>query len=181
MKALKTIVSLFFMAVFLSSCGPTLSYFTQNLYEQNSWTESELKRIQFYLSKSIVLRRELTGSKSEIVSGEIKLVDGRKVEEVVIPKGTPGVMLFQPKESRFAVSFDAKNDDSYLVFGPNPKASNRYVLLASKWDRKSGIVTFEGKKWRVDNESAYSSLMVDLKKVNKVSVDSRRATGRRVD
>ena len=180
MKALKTILSVGVMTVLLSSCGPSLSYFTQDLYDQNYWTEAELKRIQFYLSKSIVLRRELSGSKSEIISGEIKLVDGRKVEEVIIPQRTPGVVVLIPKSNRLAVSFDTK-DESYLVFGPNPKYSNRYGLLASEWKRNSGIVTFEGKKWRVENESAYAALMVDLKKINKVSVDSRRATGRKVD
>lgn len=181
MKALKTIPALALLAIMLSSCSPTLSYFTQDLYDQYKWTEPELKRIQFYLSNSIVLRRELSGSKSEIVSGEIKLVDGRKVEEVVIPKGTPGIVLFLPKSDRFAVSFDAKSDDSYLVFGPNPKMSDRYVLLASEWKRRVGVVTYEGKKWKVDNNNAYASLMVDLKKVNKVSVESHKATGRTVN
>jgi hypothetical protein len=181
MKALKTIFMLVAAAIFFSSCGPNLSYFTQGLYEQSSFTESELKRIQFYLSNSIVLRRELSGSKSEVISGEIKLVDGRKVEEVVIAKGTPGVLLFLPKTNRFAVSFDAKSDESFLVFGPSPKQSDRYVLLASEWNRRSGIVSYEGKKWRVDGNSAYASLMVDLKKINKVDVNSRRASGRRID
>jgi hypothetical protein len=180
MKALKTMIFLGVLVMLMSSCGPSLSYFTQDLYEQNYWTEAELKRIQFYLSKSIVLRRELSGSKSEIISGEIKLVDGRKVEEVIIPQGTPGAVVLIPKSDRLAVSFDAK-DESYLIFGPNPKFNNRYGLMASEWKRRSGIVTFEGRKWRVENESAYAALMVDLKKVNKVSVDSRRATGRRVN
>ena len=43
------------------------------------------------------------------------------------------------------------------------------------------MVTYEGKKWQVDNNSAYASLLVDLKKVNKVSVDARTAPGRRID
>jgi len=181
MKALKTFFVLVILASVLSSCGPSLSYFTQGLYDQSNFTEPELKSIQFYLSNSIELRRELTGAKSEVISGEIKLVDGRKIEEVVIPKGTPGVLLFMPKSNRFAVSFDAKSDESYLVFGPSPKQNDRYVLLASDWKRRTGIVTYEGKKWRVDNSSAYASLMVDLKKINKVTVNSRRASGRRVD
>ena len=181
MKAVKlSFLAGFFLLAF-SACGPTLSPFTEQLYHQNRWTEPELKRIQFYLSEDIVMRRELTGSKSEIVSGEIKMVDGRQVEEVVVRKGTPGVLLFLPEKDRFAISFEAGGRERFLIFGPNPKVDGRFVLLASEWKRRSGMVTYEGKKWRVDNRSAYASLLVDLKKVNRVSVDSRTATGRRID
>ena len=165
----------------LSACGPTLSPFTESLYKKNQWSEAELKRIQFYLSNDIVMRRELTGAKSEIVSGEIKMIDGRQVEEVAIRKGTPGVLLFLPEKDRFAISFEDGGKERFLVFGPNPKVNGRFVLLASEWKRRSGMVTYEGKKWQVDNNSAYASLLVDLKKVNKVSVDARTAPGRRID
>lgn len=168
------------LSLLFSSCS-NLSYFTQSLYDNAGWQESELKRIQFYLSDDVVLRRQLKGAMSTISSGEIKIIDGRQVEEVVIPKGTPGVLLFLPKEKRFAVSFDASSKDSYLVFGPNPKRKGRYVLLASDWEGRSGTITYEGKKWRTEGSSTYASLMVDLKKINRVSVDSKRAKGRRVE
>lgn len=139
-----------------------------------------MKKVQFYLSENIVMQREVSGSKMDIVSGEIKIVDGRKVEEVVIPRGTPGILLFRPKDDRFAVSFEAGGDDRYLIFGPNPKVGGRFVLLASEWNRSNGIVTYDGKKWEVESNSAYSSLMVDLKKIRQVSVSSRTAKGRTI-
>lgn len=165
----------------LTSCGPSLSYFTNNLYKERGWTEEELRKVQFYLSDDIVLRRQLTGSKFEVNSGEIKIVDGRKVEEIMIPKNTPGVLLFRPKENRFAVSFEERGDEKYLVFGPNPKAGGRFVLLASEWNRNQGIVTYEGKKYRVSSQSAYAALMVDLKKIRQTELKSRTAGGRRID
>lgn len=165
----------------LSACSPTLTSFTQRLYDQYDWTESELKRIQFYVSDPIILRRQLTGGTSEIISGEIKIVDGREVEEVIIRRNTPGVLLFMPKDDRFAISFEAEGDDRYLVFGPNPKAGNRYALLASEWNRRMGTVTYEGRKFDVDAGSAFASLMVDLKKIRKISVSSRTARGRKVN
>ncbi len=164
-----------------ASCGPNLRPFTQNLYDQYQWSDSELKRIQFYLSDDITLYRELTGGSSEIISGEIKIVDGRRVEQVVIRRGTPGVLLFKPKDNRFAIGFEANSDERFLIFGPNPKASNRYALMASDWDRREGTVTYEGRKWSVNSGSAFSSLMVDLKKINKVESSSRTAGGRRVN
>ena len=181
MTTSKMIPILGILFIFLSSsCSPRLSPFTQKLYEENDWAEEDLKRIQFYLSEDIILRREATSGRSTIQGGEIKMVDGKKVEEIVIRKGTPGLLLFTPKKNRFAVSFESGNDDRYLMFGPNPKAGNHYVLLASDWKRSRGKVSYDGKTYWTPNESAYAALLVDLKKVRKVSVKSRTAKGRTV-
>ncbi len=166
---------------FLASCGPTLKPFTQRLYEQNGWSENDLKRIQFYLSEDIVLRRDDTNrSQSSIQDGEIQIVEGGSVEKVVIRKGTPGVFVFSPKANRFAISFD-KDDDKYLMFGPNPKANNRYLILASEWRKGNGILTYNGRRYRIDDSDAYAALMVDLKKVRRMNVKSSTASGRRID
>lgn len=165
----------------LTSCSPSLTPFTQRLQRQYDWSDAELKRIQFYVSKDIVLKREASGGTSEIIAGEIKVIDGRNIDQVVIRKGTPGVLLFQPKENRFAVGFESSSDSKYLIFGPSPRAGERYVLLASQWQRRGGQVTYDGRKYRVDSENAYAALMVDLKKIRKVNVKNRRATGRRVN
>ncbi|MCB0633690.1 MAG: hypothetical protein R2824_21120 [Saprospiraceae bacterium] len=181
MKSLYNIFAAAAMLLTLSACSPQLTTFTQRLYDEYEWTETDLKRIQFYVSDDIVMRRQLTGGSSEIISGEIKVVDGREVEEVVIRRKTPGVLLFLPKENRFAISFEAEGDDRYLIFGPNPKAGNRYALLASEWRRRGGTVTYEGRRFDVEASSAFASLMVDLKKIRKTSINSRTARGRRVN
>lgn len=180
MNVIKIVSFTAVFALLFSACGPTLSPFTQKLYNDSGWSESELKRIQFYLSDDIVLRRQVTEGSSEIIRGEIKMVNGRKVEEVLIKRNTPGVFVFSPKEKRFAVSFEA-SDDVYLMFGPNPKFGNKYSLLASDWKRRQGSVTYDGRKWNVDGSDALASLMVDLKKTRKVSVNSRVAKGRKID
>ena len=179
MNAFKLVLLFFGLGLLTTSCGPQLSYFTQRLYDEGQFTDDELKRIQFYVSSDVVLRRELSGGKSEVVAGNIKIVDGRKVEEIVIRKGTPGVLAYHPKEDRFGISFE--EGDRYLMFGPNPKAGNRYVLLASEWKRRVGTVTYDDRKYYVDGGDAYASLMVDLRKIRQVSVNSRVAKGRRID
>jgi hypothetical protein len=177
---LKSSLPLLLIGLFLASCSPRLTPFTQRLYEESGWTKAELKRIQFYLSEDIVLKRSLSGGSSEIVNGKIKIENGQEIEEVVIPKMTPGVFVFSPKEKRFAISFE-DSDARFLMFGPNPKAGNKYVLLASEWKNRRGKVQYDDKTWRVSADDAVSSLLVDLKKVRKVSVSSRTAGGRKVD
>lgn len=180
MKLLKIFVFALCGLWLLSSCSNRLTYFTQDLQSQYRWSEDELKKIQFYVSRDIVLKRELTGGSSDIVSGKIKIEDGRKIEEVVIRKGTPGAFIFSPKSERFAISFE-ENDNNYLMFGPSPKYSDRFVVLASDWDRRSGDVTYGDKKWRVSSDAAYAALLVDLRKISKVDRNTRVAKGRKVN
>lgn len=171
--------ALLILLLSLNACGPNLKPFTKSLYEERNWSEEELKRVQFYVSEDIVLRRELAGNSFEVLAGEIKIVDGRKVEEILIKKGTPGGFVFSPKANRLAISFES-SDQRYLIFGPNPKTGGRFVLLASDWNRYQGKVTYEGQKYNVSSRSAYAALMVDLKKIRKTSVSSRTARGRKV-
>ncbi len=174
------LIIVFGILLLASACSPRLTPFTQRLYEENAWSDDELQRIQFYLSDDIKLYRDATEGTSRIEGGKIRQVKGRKVEEVVIPEGTPGVLVFSPKDDRFAVSFEDGKDERYLMFGPNPKAGNRYMLLAKEWKRKKGQITYEGRTFYCDAESAYAALMVDLKRIKKTKVKRRTAEGRRL-
>ena len=181
MKNSKLLFPFLLGIILLSSCGPKLTPFTQQLYEEQNWSDDELKRIQFYTSDDIVLFRELTRGESEIVSGEIKIRNGKKVDEVVIKKGTPGVLLFRPKEDKFAISFEADNDDRFLIFGASEKRGGEYRLQAKDWKkRRFGKITYEGKTYTTSSESSYAALMVDLKRIRNTEVRSRTAKGRTV-
>jgi hypothetical protein len=148
----------------------------QNTYE---WDENDLKQIQFFLSSDIVLHRELAEGESVIEDGRITIREGRRVEEIIIPEGTPGILAFMPKINRMAIAFE-DGTDKFLMFGPNPKRNGRYVLLASDWDQREGEVTYNGKKYRTPSTSAYAELLVDLDKMNQVTVKRRKAKGRTI-
>ncbi|MFT7121684.1 MAG: hypothetical protein ACJAZ9_001870 [Neolewinella sp.] len=164
---------------FFSSCGPRLSPLTQRMIEDQSWQEDELKRIQFYLSEDLILTREVRNGNTEIRNGQVKMIDGRQVEQMVFKQKTPGIFVFSPKTQRMAVSFE-NNDENYLVFGPNPKAGNRYTLLASDWKRRVGSVTYAGKTWRVNAADAYASLLIPLKRLRENDVRGKVAGGRKL-
>jgi hypothetical protein len=179
MISLRNIMFLFLAGLFLSSCSPKLSPFTQRMYDDFSWSESELKSIQFYLSDDIVLRREKGSDNSEIDDGKIRVKDGRRVEEVIFKEGTPGIVVFTPKENRFAVSFD--ESDNYLIFGPSKKNGGRYTLRAKDWERRYGKISYNGATYYTDANSAFTSLMVDIKKAQKVEYSSDKVKGRKVN
>lgn len=180
---MKTIYHCAFLAcavIMLSSCNRNLSYFTEDLYRSNNWSESELKQIQFYVSQDIRLVRTNISGGSDIDDGQIKINDSRVVEEVIIRQGTPGTLIFAPNTDRFAVSFD-EDPDKYLMFGPNEKARGRYVLLAKRWKQKAGIITYGDIEYRTGSDSAYATLMVDIKNAQRSIKKSTTATGRKIN
>ncbi|MEP7267791.1 MAG: hypothetical protein ABI844_09205 [Saprospiraceae bacterium] len=178
MKRLAYFFSLLFL---ITSCAPSLSPYTQRLHEKYDWKESDLKKVQFYLSDDIVLRRKSNNGKAEIEGGEIKIIDGSRYEVIRFRAGTPGVLLFMPKENRLAVSFEGSGNDNFLMFGPNPNYENRYVLLASDWNKNFGEVTYMGKKWETGASSAYAGLAINIKNMDQYDSRTHVAKGRTVN
>jgi hypothetical protein len=181
MKRIIQCLGILGIAIALQSCGPELRPFTRNVLQEGGWSDNDLKKIQFYLSDDVVIRRNLTEGSSEITSGTIKIMKGVKVEEVRIRRGTPGVYLFKAKEDNFAIGFDGSSDKRFLMFGPNPKQRGTYVLLASEWKDRQGKVRYDDKFYFTDEGGALANLLVDLKKIKKVEVNSSTVRGRKVD
>lgn len=169
-----------FAVVLLSSCSPSYTHFTKRLYEEEKWTEADVEQIQFYLSKDIILTRSFGGDETNISEGKINVINGRRVERVILGAGTPGVLVHMPKQDRFAISFEESDDNAFLMFGPSENHGDHYVLLAQEWQRHLGQVHYKDKLYTVDAESAYSSLMVDMKKVGETNSKVQRVSGRTV-
>ena len=164
-----------------ASCSSSLRYYTKDIHDDGRWTDSELKKIQFYLSDDIVLWRDINRGETEIINGKIRLVEGRNVEEVSIRKGTPGIFRFSPQKNHFAVSFDEKDDSRFLVFAPSREVDGRFVLLAKNWDKSYGKVTYGDKLFTTSNKSAFVFLMADIDKIQKTVVTSSIPRGRKVE
>lgn len=168
------------LLLFLSSCTTSKRAFTKSTFVDNNWTKEELQHVQFYLSDDIVLWRELDEVEKTVTNGDIKLVDGQRVEQVRFRRGLPGVFLFSPKYSHFAIGFE-EDSDNYLMFGPSPKAGDQYVLLAKDWKRDYGVVRYAGKEWKTSFQSAYARLLVKMDHRRRVQIKSKKAKGRTVN
>ena len=166
-------------AVTLGSCTARLTPYTTQLHQEVGLDEYGLKAVQFYVSKDVTLTRDMGESETEITGGRIKLVNGRRVEEVVIPAGTPGVLMEMPGQESLAISFEANSSD-YLLFGATPQSGGAFSLMAKDWTHRIGKVLYGGRVYQTTPESAGAMLLVDVRKLNKLDVHSRTATGRRV-
>jgi hypothetical protein len=124
--------------------------------------DRDMSQIQFYLSHELILERSLSQQKSEIQDGRIIVEKGGDVDRIRIPAESPGLFVFSPDGEKMAISF-SEDENSYLMFGPNPNENNRYTLLGKNWNRDYGEVTFRGKTYYVNRRSAMTGLLVDLK------------------
>jgi len=124
---------IFASAIFLLSSCSSLTPFTQDIYADLNPNEEQIKSVQFYLSQDILLYKTMNRDEAIVEKGKIKFNEKQKSEEVLIPRGTPGVVVFLPKENRFAVSFEDDND-KFLIFGPNKKLGDKYTLLGKEWE-----------------------------------------------
>jgi acid phosphatase class B len=166
--------------IFLLSACKTYVPFTNKLKTDNNWNESELKQIQFYLSNTITLHRQLGNSETKIESGIIKTVDGKKVEEVIIKKGTPGVVSNLVDKTKMTVSFEI-DDNHFLTFGSYQNRAGRYYLMLKdyKKDRWSKV-TYVQKEFFISPESLQAFLQVDMKRIKKEERNQRVAGGRKL-
>jgi hypothetical protein len=176
---MKKLVLFVLIASALASCKNLVPY-TDSMKKEHGWTLDQLKGIQFYLSHDVILRRELSKGSSEIIHGKIRTVNGRKVDEILIKAGTPGILTDMPRENKMLVSFEV-GDDHYLSFGVNPNKSDRYVLLASEWNNGMGKVHYSGEEYYTDPDSHYAILLVDLHKINNTTLSQHVAKGRKLN
>ena len=170
---------LYITLLFLISSCKNLVPYTDAMKKKYGWTEEQIKRIQFYVSHDIALHREVVKGSTDIVRGKIKTIRGSKMEEIIIPAGTKGVVTEIPNDKKLLVSFEL-SDDRYLSFGVNPNASEKYVLLASDWKNEMGKVHYAGNEYYTEPDSKYASLLVDLRKIENMEVKQRVAKGRKV-
>jgi len=169
-------------AVLITACatGSQKRSFSQQFYKDSGLSQEDLKRVQFYLDRDVVLYRVINSSESRVEGGKITVRGGQNVEEIVIRRGTKGALVFMPKDDRLGISFDAKDDQKYLMFGPNPNNGNRYSLLASDWENGIGYVTYGSSRWKASKPNAFASLLVDHNSMRKTSVVTEIPKGREV-
>ncbi|MCG8322928.1 MAG: hypothetical protein MI921_25735 [Cytophagales bacterium] len=163
-----------------ASCTPQLVPYSERLQRETGLDQDQLRQVQFYNSHRIVLFRELGKSTSEIVSGEIKIIDGKQIEQIVINPLTPGVLVDSSDGKRFGISFE-QGPDRYLVFGLNPGKAGTYTIFARDWKNNTATIDYDGKEFKLAARSSESMLLVNLKKLNQFKVHSRTVSGRSVN
>ena len=168
-----------FIAVFtLASCTSDLIPFTQQMARETQLSEAQIKSVQFYVSNDIVLYHYLDNATTEVVGGTIKIIDGRKAEEIIIASGTPGVAVGKEGD-QVLISFDP--DGSYLRFAPNPGYGGKYTLMAKNWDGRHGVVQYGGSDFLTSESASVATLLVNLQQFDQSETTSKTVGGRTIE
>ena len=92
-RALPALAVSLFLATLSAGCASYVD-FTQEIVDQHHLVTKDLQNLQFYNSDKITLRRELSkGSRAITGSHKLLVIAGKEIEEVVIEKHTPGVIV----------------------------------------------------------------------------------------
>lgn len=168
------------VALTLVACSTQLRSLTKSIYVNSGLTEQKLRNLQFYLSDEVTLYRQSKSKESAIENGSIRIVKGKQIEEIVFPKGTPGLFVNSLDKDKLAISFD-ENQKAILVFGPHPKYSDKYVVLAKDWQNGIGKVNYGGGKFNISAQSATAGLLLDIKHLDQSSRSRTTVGGNRLE
>ncbi len=165
----------------MAACSSSKTYFTPSIRNAIERGNQSLTKVQFYIDRDIVLKRELETGETKITSGKVIIENGRTINIVTLKKNTPGVCVLQKKDI-IGVSFEAA-DANFVTFGKTKfaGANDPYRVLANNWIGEEGIVTYEGKQYRILREGSEASILIKSKFLKNYKVEEKTLSGRTVN
>ncbi len=139
----------------------------------------DTKRVQFYIDGKMILTRNMDSTKAEVSSGTVKFTNGKKINEIIIPAYTPGIVE-SADQNGIRVSFE--NGNSFL-FVP-AEGDDRFVISGNNWDNGTVEVPYDKGVYRASagpsGNIAEVKLVVKLADVNMSDKKTRTLPGRKI-
>lgn len=145
------------------------------------------RHLQYYSSHTIRLVRALTDGDKGIRQGRLISDNGQWLQEIVIPRGTPGISVGSGPDW-LAISFAP---GTYLYFVNRPQNQDwlwtddagiegRYFLYAPEWRGGYGRVQVGNVPFEAVDGSLNAHLLVDRQSLFQMQEDKRVLGGRRL-
>ncbi len=139
-------------------------------------------QLQYFVSERLVLQREANSRDGAVTQGRIKVRRGRYVEQVVVPRKTPGVAV-DWGDDWVAVSFEADSAIIFAIDGHDgtPKDGDVYHLRTRR-DPAGGptMISMRGEQYEV-RHGHNARLMVRRESKTKRSRRRRVMRGRTIE
>jgi len=172
LNKIKILISL--VSLLLGSCATKMA-FTPAIQKQNSFSESTLKKIQFYTSEEIVLYNSKQDGGVYVENGKILLNSDKEYEKIIIPKNTPCVLEQLVNQDKMILSFEYGNG-KILYFTNNN--DTYYSLAATEWKSGVGKIKYANKSYYTNAGNVI--LLVKSKTYNKIRNKQRVVSGRKI-
>ena len=170
------ILSLLIGVLLISSCSDKV-LFTRQMQQVLYENEINMGHIQFYNSKKIVLKRDLSSEETKVAKGKIRFENGKFIEEIIIPKNTPGVAVKNGKRY-LNIAFE-RDRNKYLKFLMN--YDDTFQLSAKNWDSDYGEIIYDTSNFYIMPGGAKALLKVSKDNINKFEKKKRKLKGVRIE
>ena len=139
--------------------------------------EINLKNVQFYNSKKIVLKRNLSLEQTKVRQGKIRFKNGKYIEEIIIKKHTPGVAVDNGKKY-LDIAFE-KGHKRYIKFILNP--DDYFQLSAKNWQNNYGKITYDTLEYFILPGGAKALLEVSKEDISDFEKRKRTVKGIKIE
>lgn len=190
----------------LLGCSTNFVPFSHELRSRHNLSDGDLQQLQYYVSHDVKLRREAQTIGRDIDGGNLKLLEGKTIEEVVIGQHTPGVAV-AVDASAITISFEEGSElrfslrtgepmplrkvpSSGYAEAPNPfpgsdEAPPREAIeeiLGNYWlDADSdAMVKFQGRLWNGMDDTFRAHLVIDAESLEQVVETRSVLKGRKI-
>lgn len=191
----------------LMGCSATFVPFSHELRSRHNLSDGDLQQLQYYVSHDVKLRREAQTIGRDIDGGNLKLLEGKTIEEVVVSQHTPGVAVAvdaaaitisfeEGSELRFSLRTGdpmplRKASSSGYAEAPNPFPGSEpdmphqeplEEILGNYWlDADSdAMVKFQGRLWNGMDDTFRAHLVIDAESLEQVVETRSVLKGRKI-
>ncbi|MEI9933629.1 MAG: hypothetical protein WDM71_01965 [Ferruginibacter sp.] len=166
--------------IVFASCSSSKTYFTPSIRSRVEANNVPLTKIQYFVDRDIVLKRELDKGETKVISGSVKFENGHYVNIITLKKGTPGVCTMVAP-NKISISFEV-GDDKYLNFGKtlNGTTDDPYRILANDWVGEEGVIMYEGKQYHIESAGTEASVKIKTEWLKTSQINKRQMKGRTV-
>lgn len=175
------LLSVITLSVLLFSCGSKIPFTNQIKDEFGLDAETQMKKVQFYISQTIILQRvRQSGSQGTAENGVLVTNKSKEEDRITIQAQTPAVFEGYGKNGEMIIRFEV-GQGRFLTFNVRQEgASSKYYLVAT-WDmNRGGELLYGNEKYTVQSSAGNAFLMVMLKKLQKTKRKDRVVKGMRV-
>lgn len=157
--------------------------FTKELYNRLRGYNIDIKKVQFFVDQQLVLDRFVDQSSAEVTSGVVKFINGRYVNEIIIPKYTPCTVESEDMDG-FRVTFES-GSANFFKFINNRYSPEFYVFSGTNWKDGTADVIYDKLTYRVNcgscSSAADARLVVKQSDIDNTEKKTKILKGSRVD
>lgn len=175
------LLSIITLTILLFSCGSKVPFTNQVKDEFGLDAETQMKKVQFYISQTIILQRiKQSGTQGTAENGVLVTNRSKEEDRITIQAQTPAVFEGYGKNGEMIIRFEV-GQGRFLTFNVRQEgAASKYYLVAT-WDmNRGGELTYGNEKYTVQSTAGNAYLMVMLKKLQKTKRKDRVVKGMRV-